>query len=263
MIKKEKYDFDDFKKVMDMLLSENGCPWDKAQTHKSLERYLIEECYEVIDAIENGDCENLCEELGDVLLQVVFHSCIAEKYGEFSFDDIVDGICRKMIRRHSHIFADDFADTAEDVAANWEEIKKKEKGYSSYTEVLRNIPKFMPALMRAEKIQKKASETGFDFENFDGAFEKIREEADELLQAKNGINGSVLEEYGDLLFSVVNISRFLKLNPEFALTNASEKFINRFELIEDAARSVGRDVSELSLDEMDALWNNSKLRSAD
>jgi len=233
MEKKEKYNFYDFKKIMETLTGENGCPWDKIQTHETLKRYLIEECYEVIDAIEKDDKTNLCEELGDVLLQVFFHSVIAEKNTEFSLDDVVNGICEKMIFRHPHIFSNAQAETSDDVLLNWEEIKKKEKGYKNITDVLKSIPKTFPSLMRAEKVLKKASNNNFEQLSFEHTILKIKNTL-KSFNSNNSYDNSTNEAViGELLLLIVNISIFLKINPEFALTNATEKFINRFENIED------------------------------
>lgn len=258
MQKKDFYNFTDLAEIIQTLLGENGCPWDKEQTHESLEKYLIEECYEVIDAINKKDFDNMCEELGDVLLQVMLHSAIAEKSKKFTISDVIDGISKKMITRHPHVFADIQAETSDKVLANWEEIKKEEKGYKTQTEVLESVPKSLPALIRAEKVQKKAAAVGFEFKCFEDALQKVYEETEELIQEKNGSYDRKMEEYGDLLFSVVNISRFFKLNPEFALTNSIEKFINRFEYIERATLATGKAVSELTVDEINSLWNNSK-----
>lgn len=233
MEKKEKYNFDDFKEIMEILTGENGCPWDKVQTHDSLRRYLIEECYEAVYAVENKDFKNLCEELGDILLQVVFHSVIGEKNGEFTLDDVIDGVCKKMIFRHPHIFADSSADTPEEVLLNWEELKKKEKGFESKTEALRSVPKNFPALIRAEKVLKKGFDGGLSLGELDESVEKIKELSEFIKNNKELGNEQLMEKNGELLLFVANISRILKLNPEFALTNATEKFINRFEYVEN------------------------------
>lgn len=226
--KKDKYSFDDFIKIMKTLISEDGCPWDKVQTHETLKRYLIEESYEVIDAIDNNDKENLCEELGDVLLQVVFHSILAEKDSEFSLNDVIDGVAKKMIYRHPHIFSDVSAETADDVLTNWEELKKKEKGYNSKSDVLKSVPKSLPSLMRAEKVIKKADDSISEKD-------KLTETINELknfvsgLDTNNLINSDDKEKtIGDLLFLVTKISAGLKINTEFALTNSTETFINKF-----------------------------------
>lgn len=253
-----KYNFNDFLKIMKKLISKDGCPWDKVQTHESLKKYMIEECYEVLDAVDNNDDKNLCEELGDVLLQVVFHAQIAENRGAFNINDVINNVSEKMINRHPHIFSDACADTPEEVLDNWESIKKREKGYNSKTDILKSVPKSLPALIRAEKVQKKASMSKFDFDSLDSAFEKLYEETEELKAVINKSDSKKMEEFGDLLFSAVNISRFLKLNPEFALTNAIEKFINRFEYIENALSAKGIDLEDADLTEIDALWNESK-----
>lgn len=257
-MKKDKYNFDDFKSIIKILLGENGCPWDKAQTHESLKKYLIEECYELIDAINNDDKENMCEELGDVLLQIMLHSQIEENADRFCIEDVIDSISRKMINRHTHIFSDDIANTEEDVKEYWNKAKKKEKGYNNFTDELKSVSKSLPALMRAEKVQKKAADVGLDFENINEAMIKVYEELEELKEAFNGTNLKKMEEFGDILFSVVNISRFLKLNPEFALTNSLEKFINRFEYIENALIKKGKTFDSVDINCIDALWNESK-----
>ena len=256
---KKRYDFEDLRNVMKRLRSENGCPWDKEQTHESLKRYLIEESYEVIDAIDNRDFEGLCEELGDVLLQVVFHSEIAEENGIFDINDVIAGVTAKMINRHTHVFGDDVCETSSDVLVNWENIKREEKNIKSYTDGLKAIPKSLPALMRAYKVQEKAKEVGFDWDKIDDAILKVHEELQELEEVyKSQKNGKIIEELGDLLFSIVNTARFLNINPEFALTNTIEKFITRFGYIEKKASESGKNLKEMSLIEMDKLWNDAK-----
>ncbi|MEG0371130.1 MAG: nucleoside triphosphate pyrophosphohydrolase, partial [Clostridium sp.] len=222
----KKYGFKDLVSVMKTLRSEEGCPWDREQTHKSLEKYLIEECYEVIDAIKKDDTENLCEELGDVLLQVVFHSEIAKEYDGFSVNDVCHGITKKMIDRHTHVFSSDICKTSGDVLSNWDKIKMKEKSQETYTKVLKDIPKTFPSLLRAMKVQDKSKKVGFEFPHIDDVIGKIEEEYKEVLDAyKVGNNIEIEEEIGDLLFSIVNFSRFLGLNPEICLTKTTEKFI--------------------------------------
>ncbi|HCT63971.1 MAG TPA: nucleoside triphosphate pyrophosphohydrolase [Lachnospiraceae bacterium] len=255
---KDRYGFDDLVEIIRILRSKNGCPWDKVQTHETLRDSMIEEAYEVVEAINNKDMENLCEELGDVLMQVIFHATMEAEKGGFTLEDVYDGISKKMISRHSHIFASDVANTPEDVVVNWEKNKKKEKGYKTQTQVLESIPKALPALTRARKIQAKAADVGFDLENLDEAIKKLEEEIDELKNALNSGDEGIAEEYGDVLFSCVNISRFLGLNPEFALTNSSEKFINRFRYIEETALSRGRTLENLTILDMDQLWEQSK-----
>lgn len=256
---KDRYTFKDFVDIVKTLLGENGCPWDREQTHKSLKRNLIEESYEVIDTIETDDMDGMCEELGDLLLQIVFHSQLAENENKFNIEDVIDGISKKMILRHPHVFGDDRSDTSEKVLYNWDKIKKVEKGYKTNTDILKSIPKSFPALMRALKVQEKASKVGLDFENLDSVTAKFYEEFDEFKSAySDGISEQILDEFGDVLFSLVNISRFLNINPEFALTNAVEKFINRFEYIENAASHKNLNIEDMSIEELDTLWNCSK-----
>lgn len=257
-MKKEKYSFEDFKGIMETLLGNNGCPWDKAQTHESLRRYMIEECYEVVDAIDKGDNENLCEELGDVLLQVVFHAQLAQDNGEFNIDDVIDGVARKMINRHPHIFADEIADTKEDVLKNWEQIKKEEKGYKTDTEILRSIPKSLPDIIRAEKILSKVEKMGFPLGNFDENIKKLEQDIENLKQLKNNKNEAELYKIGEILFRVINISRILQINSVFVLTNELETFINRFEYIENTLMTVGKAFEDTNLEDMSVLWNESR-----
>ncbi len=212
-------------KIMDRLLAEDGCPWDRVQTHESLRRYLIEESYEVIDAIDNGNDEGLCEELGDVLLQVVFHSKLAEKEGKFTFDDVVRGVSHKMITRHPHVFADGSAKNPDEVLYNWDEIKKKEKGYKSDTDALKSIPKSLPALMRAEKLVSKGNKLTGEKPDADELIGEIISCLSEIKAAEKGEKDKNMENIGKILMDIVKISNIFKINPEFALTNQSEKFI--------------------------------------
>ena len=249
---KEKYTIDDLLAIMKRLRDPDGCPWDKVQTHQSIKKSMIEETYEAIDALDFGDDKAFANELGDVLLQVVFHSQIASERGAFDFSDVLYEVCTKLITRHTHIFGDDKAGNEEEALSNWEKNKKKEKQIESCTGVLEDVPKYLPALMRAEKIQKKARGFGFDWDNIDGVYEKVFEEIDELKAAKT--EDEVREEYGDLLFSVVNLGRFLGTDPETALTGASNKFVSRFAKMENAAVSQGKDIQKMSPDELDKLW---------
>jgi tetrapyrrole methylase family protein/MazG family protein len=259
--KSEKYTFEDLRQVMDILRGDNGCPWDLEQTHESLRSATLEEAYEVIDAIDNKDIPNLKEELGDLLLHVVFHSKIACDDENFTLDDVIHGIVEKLIRRHPHVFKDARAKDAGQVMVQWEDIKKEEKQYENHSQKLKGVPKALPALVRAYKVQKKAAEIGFDFPDYQAAFEKVHEEIKELEMAlKDGKKALIEEEYGDLLFSIVNISRFFEINPEISLTNATEKFINRFKGIEEMAENKGFNLNELSLNEMDNLWETFKRR---
>jgi len=237
--------------VMDQLLSPQGCPWDREQTHESLIRYLIEESYEVVEAIKEKDMQKLQEELGDVLLQVVFHAALAQRAGYFSFADVARSVEQKMIRRHPHVFADMNLNTSDDVMDHWEGFKKKE----GKTRVLEGIPIMLPALMRAEKLQYKAARVGFDWPEIEGAVEKVKEEVDELVQAQEA---DIEEEMGDLLFALVNVARFKGVEPEEALQKSNDKFVRRFNYIEDAVKESGRSWTELSLAELDHYWEKAK-----
>ena len=255
---KEKYSIEDLIAIVKRLRMPDGCPWDKVQTHQSIKKSMIEETYEAIDALDSGDDHAFANELGDVLLQVVFHSVMADERGAFDFDDVVTEICTKLITRHTHVFGADKAGNEEEALSNWEKNKKKEKKIDTYTGVLKDVPKHLPALMRAEKIQKKARGFGFDWENIDGVFDKVREETCELSEALNESDERRREEYGDLLFAVVNLGRFIGADPETALTAASNKFINRFSAMEKAALEENKDLAELSPGEQDELWERAK-----
>ncbi len=254
---KKRYTFLDLVKVMDKLRSRNGCPWDKEQTHESLKKYLIEESYEVLEAIDDNDMNALYDELGDVMLQIVFHAKIAQQSSEFDISDITSAICEKMISRHSHIFGSAVAHTPGDVIKNWEVIKKQEKNHDSQTDVLKSVPKSMPALLRSGKVQHKAAHIGFDFEQAEQAIEKLREEICEIEQDLTEGNDPA-EECGDLLFSVVNVVRLLGIDPEITLQNATDKFIKRFEYVEKLASQRKIDMKKSSLEVLDALWNEAK-----
>ncbi|HHT74046.1 MAG TPA: nucleoside triphosphate pyrophosphohydrolase [Firmicutes bacterium] len=246
-------------KIMEKLRSPEGCPWDREQTHKTLKRYLIEEAYEVLEAIDSGDPELLGEELGDVLLQVVFHAQIAKELGAFTMDDVIDSICEKLIRRHPHVFADTEVESVGEVMRNWDAIKKMEKHGRERTSILDGVPKEFPALMRAEKIQKKAAKVGFEWDDIHGAFGKVGEELEELRTALDSEDGEkIKDEFGDVLFALVNVARYAKVDPELALQDATSKFIQRFRFIEEKAQAQGRSLEEMSLAEMDALWDQAK-----
>jgi tetrapyrrole methylase family protein/MazG family protein len=240
--------------VMGILRSPEGCPWDNEQTHDSLKECLIEETYEVLEAIDEQDPDMLMEELGDLLLQVVFHAKIAQEHSEFDLYDISSGITQKMIERHTHIFGDASANTADEVVSNWEKIKKDKKGYETQTEVLQAIPKQLPSLMRSYKVQKKAAQVGFDWDSVQGALDKVDEE---ILEVKEAIkeNEGIEEEIGDLLFAVVNVARFMKIQPELALSGCIGKFIRRFSYIEEHA---GKPMEQMKLVDMEKLWVLSK-----
>lgn len=256
---KKKYSIDDLLLIMQILRSENGCPWDREQTHESIKTSLIEETYEVIEAINKDDKDLLKEELGDVLLQVVFHAQMENEKSCFDFSDVCDGICKKLVERHPHVFGDvDVKDSGE-VLVNWEEIKSKSKNRKTQTQKMLSVPRELPALMRSAKIQEKAAKVGFDWDDVSGAFDKVSEETEELKAAvKNNDSENITEELGDLLFSVVNVSRFINVDAEQALTKASDKFLNRFSVVEKLAEEQGIDMKSASLDELDKLWDKAK-----
>ena len=258
-VKKERYEYNDLLKIMSMLRAPNGCPWDREQDHKSLKRYLIEEAYEVLEAIDEESPAKLCDELGDLLLQVVFHAQIAKENQQFDLGDVIHGVSAKMINRHRHVFGGEEAETPDDVMTIWEKVKKEEKGQKTQTQVLNGVPSNLPALMRSFKVQQKAAQVGFDWDDIKDAMQKIKEEFDELEQAYNNKNeANIEEELGDLLFAVVNVSRFLKIQPELALTATTNKFIRRFEYVEQCAAKEGKQLTDMSLSEMDAFWDESK-----
>lgn len=243
--------------VMHRLRSPGGCPWDIVQTHESLRINIIEEVYEVIEAIDLKNSQLLCEELGDLLLQIVFHARMAEETGAFGMQDVIDGITEKLIRRHPHIFGDVKVADAGEVLVNWEAIKKQEK--PERTSALDGVPKGLPALMTAEKLQKKAAKVGFDWDDVGPVWDKCREELEELLAAvKENDATHIEEELGDLLFAVVNLARFLKVEPELALMGTNRKFTRRFEYVEAQVKKSGRDWDAYSLSELDNWWNEAK-----
>ncbi len=240
-----------------ILRAENGCAWDREQTSKSLKPYLIEEAYEVYDAIENENQENLKEELGDLLYQVYAHAQIAREEGRFTIDDVAGGIVEKLIRRHPHVFGGDSVASADEVIVKWEKIKQQEK--SSRESVLDGVPKSLPALLKAYRVQQKAARIGFDWEAAGSVIGKLDEEVAEFKEAvASKDQRKIEEETGDILFTLVNLSRFIKVNPEEALQRTVDKFIARFKHVEQAAAKAGRRLEEMSLDEMDGLWNEAK-----
>lgn len=253
---KDKYTLDDLWEIMRRLRGENGCPWDRVQTHQSIKKSMIEECYEAIDALDAEDWHAFANELGDVLLQVVFHSCIAEEAGEFTFDDVLYELCTKLITRHTHVFGADAASSAEEALSAWEKNKKKEKGQKSFTEVINDVPHRFPSLMRAQKVQKKAAAAGFDWKDEDGVWTKLAEEEDELRNAKT--EEEICEEMGDLLFTAVNLGRHKGVDCETALNSATAKFTARFAELEKLANADGYAIDELSEEQMDAYWGKIK-----
>ena len=239
--------------VMNQLLAPTGCPWDREQTHQSLIRYLIEESYEVIEAIDNNQMDHLKEELGDLLLQIVFHAALAEQEGRFTFDEVARLEAQKMVNRHPHVFADSQRlFSGDEVMEVWEGYKRKE-GRSS---LLEGIPHALPALLRAQKLQEKAARVGFDWPSIEGALDKLQEECRELALARTA--DEIEDEIGDLFFALVNLARFQKIEAETALQRSNRKFIRRFEYIEQTAAQQGIPLEEMSLEEMDALWQRAK-----
>lgn len=257
---KQKYSINDLLEIMDILRGEGGCPWDREQTHTSIRKNFIEEVYEVCEAIDKNDISLLKEELGDVLLQVVFHSRMEKELGNFDFDDVTDGICKKLIVRHPHIFAgEENARTADEVLVNWENIKNSQKGMTTRTESMENVPRVLPALMRAQKVQARAAKSGFDYPDIRYALADLTSELSELMRAvADGDKDACAEELGDLIFSCVNLSRFLSLDSEEALTASTDKFIKRFSQVEQLAKTKGVDMTLSDISELDELWKEAK-----
>ncbi len=259
---KSNYNFYDLVKIMSLLRSPEGCPWDREQTHKSIRRDFLEECYEAIEAIDTDDRDLLLEELGDVLLQVVFHAEIEAEKNSFTADDVCDGICKKLIIRHPHVFCDVTAEDSETVLKNWDAIKMQTKSQKSNSEVMHSVSVALPALIRADKVQNKARKIGFDFPDVNAALDKLSEEISELKEAilKNQ-SDSIQAELGDVLFSAVNVGRLLKVDSEKALSDTTERFIARFESMEKLAAEKGLEINSLSLEELDNLWDTVKASS--
>lgn len=256
---KDNYNIDDLLEIMRILRSPSGCPWDMEQTHKSIKSDFIEEVYEVIEAIDLDDKELLREELGDVLLQVVFHCQIEKEKNNFIFDDICDELCKKLIVRHPHVFGQVTVSDSGEVLKNWDKIKKETKGQKTYTDTLESVASSLPALMRAQKLGKRAMRAGMDFKCPEDAFDCIKQETCELEDAmKSGDKEHIEEEFGDLLFSCVNTARHLGIDAEQALTRASEKFIKRFAETEKLVTLSGADMKALSIDELDVFWRQAK-----
>ena len=255
----ERYDIQDLRRIMALLRAPGGCPWDREQTHESIRRNMLEEAYEVVEAIDEKDPEHLKEELGDVLLQVVFHAQMAREEGLFTFDDVVDGVAQKMVFRHPHVFGQAHADDSAQALDTWDAQKREEKDQRTASDTLKAVARSLPALIRAEKIQSKAAKAGFDWPDPAPALDKLAEEADELRRAAQG-DGDPEEELGDLLFAAVKAGRFLGLDSEKALTRACDKFIRRFQSVEE--RAGGRPLGELPLEEPEALWAQAKAEEA-
>lgn len=256
---KEKYNIDDLRLIMKELRSDHGCPWDREQDHKSIRMDVLEEAYEVMEAIDSDNAELLKEELGDLMLQVVFHSEIESEKGVFNLDDVADGICKKLIYRHPHVFGDVQVNNSADVLKNWDALKSKSKNEEKASDRLKSVPKLLPALMRGEKVGKRAANVGFDFGDTSEVIERLKSEISELEEAiKVQSDIKIEEELGDILFSCTNLSRFLKKDSEKALTFAINKFIIRFSSVEALIEGDGKTFSELSQEELDKYWEKAK-----
>ena len=256
-VRKPQYGYEDLLEIIRLLRSEDGCPWDKAQTHQSIRRGLLEEAYEAAEAIDNDDPVLLKEELGDVLMQVVFHADIESDAGRFTIDDVCDGVVKKLLFRHPHVFGSQREDSPESAPVSWDKLKRQEKGQKTVADSMDSVARSLPGLWRAEKLQNKAASAGFEWPDVQGALDKLEEEVAELRRAVEE-DGDVPEELGDVLFAAVKVGRFCACDPEDAVNGTCEKFIRRFRAVENGAAAQGREVSQLSLEEMTALWNEAK-----
>ena len=253
--RKPRYDYADLLEIIRLLRSPDGCPWDKAQTHASIRRGLLEESYEAAEAIDLDDAALLQEELGDVLMQVVFHADIEKDRGRFTMEDVVDGVVKKLLYRHPHVFGSGQEDSPQSVSVSWDKLKRAEKGQKTTGDAMDSVARSLPGLWRAEKLQKKAADAGFDFKDISGALCKLEEEVRELRQAVETGRG-VEEELGDVLFAAVKVGRFAEVDPETAIASTCEKFIHRFRAVESGAQ--GRPLETLTPEEMTELWNRAK-----
>ena len=272
---RSNYDVSDFQKLMQFLCGPNGCPWDSEQTHESIKRNLLEEAYEAAEAIDNNDTDGLIEELGDVLMQVIFHADMADRAGKFDLDKIADVACKKLIRRHPHVFGEVRANDGSESLAFWDDIKRKEKLHDTTCDAMKSVARNLPQLWRAEKIQKKAAKVGFDWPTYEGALESLQDELEELKNAIRQANGcgtvkdgkdhkastheAIQEEFGDLLFSAVNLARFFDIDPEQALSSTNDKFMARFGRLETAVMAQGKNLGDMTLDEMEFIYQQVKL----
>ena len=254
---KDKYNVNDLVCIMEILRAPDGCMWDQAQDHHSIRQNFIEETYEACEAIDDNDTDHLKEELGDVLLQVVFHTQMEKEKGVFDLNDVADGVCKKLIFRHPHIFGDVKVGSTDEILSNWDDLKRKEKKQETDTSTLESVSKSLPSLIRAQKLQKKAAKVGFDWPDVSGALDKVEEELAEVRAAING-NGDIEEEIGDLIFAVTNVSRFVKVDSERAAEKTCNKFVRRFADMEKQAAAEGKNLSDLTLSELDALWDKAK-----
>lgn len=256
---KNRYYIGDLLEIIKVLRAPGGCPWDAEQTHTSIKKNFIEETYEVVEAINKNNSDMLREELGDVLLQIVMHTEMEREQGGFCFEDVVDEVVKKLVARHPHVFGDVVAENSSQALESWNEAKSRLKGEKNKTQSMQSVPRELPALMRAQKVQHKASKAGFDWQSADGAFDKLYEEINELKIAMNqGYSSLIEDEFGDVLFSCVNIARFINVDSEEALTKSTDKFISRFSSVEQMAREKGIDMKSSSLQVLDELWDNAK-----
>ena len=256
---KEKYAIEDLLKIMEILRGPGGCPWDAEQTHESIKKGFIEETYEVIEAINKKDKDLLQEELGDVLLQVVFHAEIEKELGVFDFSDVTDGVCKKLIERHPHVFGEVKVSSTDEVLSNWDDIKRKSKGQNTQGSSMLKVPKELPALMRAQKLQSKAKKAGFDWDDMSGALDALESEIKELKSAIAEKEADAIEdEFGDVLFSCVNVARFIDVDAEEALSRSNDKFMSRYLVVEKLATERGIDMKNTPIEELDKLWNEAK-----
>ena len=253
MIEENLGNFDNLRQIIARLRSPDGCPWDRAQTHASLKGSMLEECYETMEAIDSGQPAKLCEELGDLLLQIMLHSQIAAEAGQFKIEDVISGITQKLIRRHPHVFGQTKLNSAQEVSINWEQLKNKERPGQS---ILEGLPKGMPALSYSQAMQRRVARVGFDWEKTDDIMDKLVEEVAEFKDAKD--QQQRVQEFGDLLFVMVNLARRLDIEPELALQQTNQRFARRFRYMEDECRRRGIQLSSLSLKEMDVLWDEAK-----
>lgn len=256
---KEKYNFDDLVQIMRRLRAKDGCPWDAEQTHESIKANLIEETYEVIEAINKKDSDLLCEELGDVMMQVVFHAQMEAEKSVFTIDDVTDGVCKKLVERHPHVFGTVQVDSVDDVLTNWEQIKNQSKNRKTTTQSMLSVPKELPALMRSSKVQGKAKKVGFDWDTIEPVYDKLDEEIAELKEAvAQKDKAHIKEELGDVLMTVVNLSRFIDCDAEECLNLSVDKFINRFSKVEQFAQDRSIDIKSAPIDKLEELWQEAK-----
>lgn len=256
---KERYDVNDLVQLIKVLRAPGGCPWDRKQTHESIRKNFIEETYEVIEAINKNDTDLLREELGDVLLQIMLHTEMEREKGTFDFDEVVNELCQKLVIRHPHVFGDAVAKDSFEALGKWDEVKLQTKGMKKQSESMLKVPREFPALMRAQKIQQKAAKAGFDWDDLSGAVDKLYEEINELkIALEQGSQPQIEEEFGDVLFSCVNVSRFIDVDSEEALTASTDKFLNRYLIVERLAQERGVDMKEASIEQLDLLWDEAK-----